>query len=226
MQKNDPENKKNHKKLRVLLLICGTLALCALVAVIVIYSKAEPKVKLGDYKNMTVSLSEAEKDTNLAAPDGLGLSSSKDEKLKQAVLSELVKISKFSFTGKAVELRYNDFMKYYKQMTALYDDYKTIEDLAVKYYGYESLSAFEKAVKDYAEASVKQELALAAVAKAEGFAVNDEIFNKYIKNYLKAYDYGENEVEAFLENYGREDVYAVILDDYTLDMLVSWTKVE
>ena len=228
MKSGEKKNKKPKKKvLFTALFAAGTFLLLSLITGIIIYAKAEPKVVLGDYKNMKVKLSEVpDEESKLEAPDGLAEKVGKDEKLRQAVLKELVDCSKFSFTSKAVNLRYNDFMKYYSQMAALYDDYKTVDVLATKYYGYESYDAFTKAVKEYAEASVKQEMALAAVAKAEGFAVNDEIFNKYIGNYLKAYDYGENEVDAFLENYGREDVYAVILDDYTLDMLLGWTTVE
>ena len=61
--------------------------------------------------------------------------------------------------------------------------------------------------------------ALDAVAEKEGLSVDDAVFEKYIGKYLKAYDYQDSEREKFLENYGRETVYEIILRDYSLDRI-------
>ncbi|MGN0165869.1 MAG: hypothetical protein ACI39R_06770 [Lachnospiraceae bacterium] len=187
------------------------------------YINAEPTVKLCDYKNLNVQISGNDTATGSAAiPDGMLVGSSEDEKTSQAVLNALVENSKFYHLNKTVDQRYEQFIVYYQRIVALYDEYSTIEELATGYYGYDSYEAFTKDVRSYSELSVKQEMVLNAIAEKEGFTVTDDIFNKYIKKYLAAYDYGEDEIDAFLENYGKADVYQVILNDYTLDRVVEW----
>jgi hypothetical protein len=189
------------------------------------YENAEPSCRIGNYKGLEISLSDYEIATSGVASAGIEIATDDDERVKQAILSRLVEDAKFYHLTKTVEERESQYMTYYNQLAALYDEYSSIEELATNYYGYESYEAFCNDVKSYAEVSIKQELVLNKIAQKEGFTVTDEIFNSYIGKYLEAYDYSEDEIDTFLENYGKEDVYSVILNDYTLDMIQSWSTI-
>ncbi len=173
-------------------------------------SKKEAEVVLGDYTALSVDATGLDEELS---------ESQKLEKLDQAVLSALLSVCEFKHIDNAVKERYNENMKYYAQMVVLYDEYETITDLATKYYDYPDLESFENNVMEYSELSIKQELALDAVAEKEGLSVDDAVFEKYIGKYLKAYDYQDSEREKFLENYGRETVYEIIMRDYALDRI-------
>ena len=179
--------------------------------------KKKPEVKLGDYLNLQVDLSGIDENAS---------DSTKEEAKANAVLDALVSVCEFKYLDKAVDERYGENMKYYAQMVVLYDGYETITDLATKYYGYQDLESFEKSVREYSELSIKQELALDAVAEKENLNVDDAVFEKYIGKYLAAYDYKEDEREEFLKNYGRETVYEIILRDYALDRIREANKID
>lgn len=200
----------------MILIIALALVLMGIVIYATWYVNASPKLELGQYKNLKVVV-DTDSRTNVG---NLMEATDEDEIIKQALLNKIIKQAKFSHLAKKIDERYEEFITYYGQIATMYD-YDSVEDMAIKYYGYDSLEAFENAVMDYSELSVKQEMILSEIAKKEGFSVTDEIFNKYIGNYLKAYDYKEDEVEAYLNDYGKDEVYGVILNDYTLDYLVS-----
>lgn len=202
-------------------MVLGVFLLAGFMGWLIWYINADPTVKLCDYKNLEIDVSQIASGS-VAAPGGLGISITSEERVNQAVLNELVEKSKFHHLNRTVDERYEQFMAYYGQIVALYDEYSSIEELATGYYGYESYEAFSEAVEEYSEAAVKQELVLSAIAEQEGFTVTDEIFDQYIQKYLAAYDYGEDEIDAFLETYGKADVYSVILNDYTLDKVTEW----
>lgn len=216
------ETKKSNKAFTIVLISIVVLAI-GFIAWLVWYINADPEVELCDYKNLSVNVDDAEIATgSTALMGGMGVSTTVEEKINQAVLNALIENSDFKYLKKVVDERYEQFLAYYQQMAGLYD-YASVEDLATQYYGYESYDAFDEDVKEYSEIAIKQELVLSAIAEIEGFTVTDEIFNEYITKYLAAYDYGEDEVETFLNDYGRADVYDVILNDYTLDKVVEWT---
>ncbi len=215
------EKKENKKKSTVLPAVLALVLLGLMIVLLSVLTRKrgdnkEPEISLGDYASLEIVL------------DGIDESLSDDkrlEKVDQAVLDALLSVCSFKHLDKAVKERYNENMKYYAQMVVLYDQYETITDLATKYYDYPDLESFQKSVMDYSELSIKQELALDAVAKEEKLSVDDAVFNRYIGKYLAAYDYSENETDKFLENYGRETVYEIILRDYTLDRLKKMNKV-
>ncbi len=209
----------------IVVLTAGVLIAC-LGIFLLWYINADPAVKPGDYKNMKVICAETATGSN-SALGGLEISVSQNEREKQAVLKQLVDEAEFYRIRGMVNDRYEEFLAYYRRLAMLYDEYKTIEKLATDYYNYESYEAFCKDVKLYAETSVKQELILSEIAQKEGFSVTDEIFNTYIGNYLAEYDYGNSrdEIEKFLEVYGKENVYEVILNDYTLDRICEWSEI-
>ncbi len=214
--------KKKSNRIFVGVLAAVVLAAAGFAGWLIWDANADPEVELCDYRNLKVNYNaELPATGTVAVPGGFGTAVSSDEKLSQAVLQSLVENSKYKHLKKTVDTRFDRFLAYYSQIAKLYD-YSTVEELAVKYYGYESYEAFEKELREYSEAAVKQEMALKSVAEKEGLSVTDEVFDRYIKKYLAAYDYGENETDAFLENYGRADVYSVILNDYTLDKLIEW----
>lgn len=217
------ETKKKSNKAVIAGILLVVLLAAGFTGWLIWYCNADPTVKLCDYKNLKIDTDLSQLASgSVAAPGGIAMGITAEERVNQAVLSALVENSKFHHLNQTVEERYEQFMAYYGQIVALYDEYSTVEELAIKYYGYESYDAFSDAVKEYSEIAVKQELVLGAIAEKEGFVVTDEIFNRYIPKYLAAYNYGEDEVEAFLENYGKADVYAVILNDYTLDRVTEW----
>lgn len=219
------KTKKKKNIVMMAVLTAGVLIAC-LGIFLLWYINADPVVKPGDYKNMKVTCAETATGAN-SALGGLEISVSQDEREKQAVLKQLVDEAKFYRVRGTVNERYEEFIAYYQRLAMLYDEYKTIEKLATDYYNYESYEAFCEDVKLYAETSVKQELVLSEIARKEGFAVTDEIFNTYIGNYLAEYDYGNSseEIESFLEAYGKENVYEVILNDYTLDRICEWSEI-
>ncbi len=212
--------KKCNKAYVIIVVIIFALVI-GLAGWVIWYNNAEPVVELCDYKNLKVNTTDVATGS-VSLQGGLGVSVDSEERVNQAVLNALVSESNFKYLKKAMEERYSEFMAYYQQMAGIYD-YSSVEELAINYYGYKNYKEFSKAVEEYSETAIKQEMVLSEIAKKEGFTVTDEIFDKYIKKYLAAYDYGEDEVDAFLNDYGRADVYEVILHDYTLDMVVEWT---
>ena len=212
--------KKSNKAYVVIIIVIFALVI-GLAGWIIWYNNADPVVELCDYKNSKVNTHNVATGS-VSLQGGLGVSVDADERLNQAVLNALLDECEFKYLKNAVDQRNKEFLSYYQQMAGIYD-YSSVEELAINYYGYESYDAFAEAVEEYSETAIKQELVLSAIAKEEGFSVTDEIFETYIKKYLAAYDYGEDEADAFLNDYGRADVYEVILFDYTLDMVVKWT---
>ncbi len=217
---------KTKKNITIAVLLTAGVLIACLGIFLLWYINADPVVKTGDYKNMKVSCADTATGAN-SALGGLEISVSQNEREKQAVLEQLVEETKFYRVRSMINDRYEEFIAYYQRLAMLYDEYKTIEKLATDYFGYDSYEAFCKDVKLYAETSVKQELVLSEIARKEGFAVTDEIFDTYIGNYLAEYDYGNSsdEIEKFLEVYGKENVYEVILNDYTLDRICEWTEI-
>ena len=215
MSKKIKEKEVQKKKSTILPAVAAVVLLGLMIVLLSLITRfrenhKKASVKLGDYKALSIELPEDFDDLS---------ESEKEEELDRRVLEALLSVCKFSHIDNEVKKRYNENMKYYAQMVVLYDQYETITDLATQYYGYADLESFEDNVMDYSELSIKQELALDAVAKKEGLNVDDAVFEKYIGKYLAAYDYKENEREEFLKNYGRDTVYEIILRDYTLDTI-------
>ena len=215
MSKKIKEKEVQKKKTTILPAVAAVVLLGLMIVLLSLITRfrenhKKASVKLGDYKALSIELPEGFDDLS---------ESEKEEELDRRVLEALLSVCKFSHIDNEVKKRYNENMKYYAQMVVLYDQYETITDLATQYYGYADLESFEENVMDYSELSIKQELALDAVAKKEGLNVDDAVFEKYIGKYLAAYDYKENEREEFLKNYGRDTVYEIILRDYTLDTI-------
>lgn len=217
---------KNSNKAFSIILVVIVILVVGFAGWLIWYSNADPTVKLCDYKNLSFDTESVEKATDsVSFVGGMFVTTTAEEKMNQKVLEALVEESKFHHIKKAVDQRYDEFMVYYQQMAGLYE-YSSVEELAKEYYGYDSLKAFTDDVEVYSKTSVRQELVLSAIAEKEGFTVTDEIFDEYIKKYLAAYDYGEDEVEAFLNDYGKSDVYEVILNDYTLDKVAEWNDIK
>ena len=72
-----------------------------------------------------------------------------------------------------------------------------------------SLEEFKQVLKDEAIVSVKEQIIIEAIAKAENIEVTDEEYQDEVDYYMETYDY--ESVEDFEKDYKKEDVVANVL---------------
>lgn len=106
------------------------------------------------------------------------------------------------------------------------DQYKTIaetNEMEYKEYiegsGQITVEEFEKQVEDAAKESKKQTMIAEAIAKKEKIEVTDKIYKEKLEEMAKIFKY--EDVEAFEETYGEEDLKKFIANDLVLDWLVD-----
>jgi trigger factor len=66
---------------------------------------------------------------------------------------------------------------------------------------------------------VKEQLVLKSIVQSEGLTITDDIYQKYIAEYLE--DYGYTDEESFLDYYGEDSVKESMLYDYAIDFVVD-----
>ncbi len=100
----------------------------------------------------------------------------------------------------------------YSTMAQLYGT--TLDDFVVTYMGYDSIDAYNAAAEEAAEESVKQELAVDAIAEKEGLAVTDDNYDEVMEEIVLYYGYPDAET---LE----EDADEETLEQTALQFLVK-----
>lgn len=113
-----------------------------------------------------------------------------------------------------------DMHNYYEEYASYYG--YTLEQFLSSSYGY-TLDDFEEKKTEYAESSVKSDLALYAVAAAEGLTVTEEEYQEGLQMYfeLTGADLNLNTKEEFEKYYTREIIEQSLLWDEVIAMLTE-----
>lgn len=179
--------------------------------------KASDYVKISDekYKNLTIRID----------PPSDGSEEAEENYRKQLdtdLMSQLYTLYPVrSFPQDLVNYVSRSLTDTYRQYSGMYGiDFGTFLDT---YLGMDE-EAFDKAVKEAAQKTLKQELLLGAVAEKEGITVSDEEYQKGLEEYASRYGYAST--DALLADFDEQTVRVSLLMDKTLAFLESVSHIE
>lgn len=121
-----------------------------------------------------------------------------------------------SYPQDEIDKYYNEMMDYYE--TFAEDNDMSLEDLMQMYYNTDVESLKEEA-SVYAEDSVRNNLVIYSIAKAENISLTDEEYSKGLATYAEYYEY--ESIEEFEEFYGKALIKHVLLQEKIQNILAE-----
>ena len=82
-----------------------------------------------------------------------------------------------------------------------------------------SIEEFENRVENYAKESIKQTMAIKAIAEKEKIKMTDEIYEERLKEMAKLYEY--EDVDAIKEAFEEEDLKDIVLKELVVEWLAE-----
>ena len=111
----------------------------------------------------------------------------------------------------------------YNNDEALATDYGLmLEGFVMGYYGYGTMDEYVKALKDYAEKSVKLDMVVAKILELENAQITDEAVEAEIE--AKYADYGCESADDFKEKYDAEEFKAYLMNQKVIDIIKNNTS--
>jgi trigger factor len=139
-----------------------------------------------------------------------------DAQISQELIEKIIDSSEFIDIDDMVQEYYDTMYSTYEDAAKAYD--LGMEDYIQEYYSI-SLEEFKNQLSEAMNDLVKEQLVLKSIVQSEGLTITDEIYQKYIAEYLD--DYGYTDEASFLEYYGEDSVKESMLYDYAIDYVVE-----
>lgn len=94
-----------------------------------------------------------------------------------------------------------------------------LEDFLKQFYDMKEDQKLDDFLKKYYEEQIKNELVLKAICKAENLEVTDDVYKKYIDEYVADYEY--DSVESFEKDYTKDEIKESMVYDLVYDFLAE-----
>jgi trigger factor len=149
------------------------------------------------------------------------LEASKKESAESTRMNEAWK--KVSDAAEVKEYPEDIYQEYYDTQYEQYETYATS-------YGFDTLEAyieesgstmeeFEASLKEYAEMSVKNELAFRLIAEKEGIEITEEAYKEAIEEYAEQYGYEDS--ESFVTQVGKSNIVKQMLWEKVIEVILD-----
>jgi trigger factor len=139
-----------------------------------------------------------------------------DVQISQELIEKIIDSSEFIDIDDMVQEYYDTMYSTYEDAAKAYD--LSMDEYIQEYYSI-SLDEFKTQLSDAMNDLVKEQLVLKSIVQSEGLTITDDIYQKYIAEYLE--DYGYTDEESFLDYYGEDSVKESMLYDYAIDFVVD-----
>lgn len=142
--------------------------------------------------------------------------------INNEIMNKLVGLAEFK--NEVPQDRYQYYYtNTYNNDEALATDYGLmLEGFVMGYYGYGTMDEYVKALKDYAEKSVKLDMVVAKILELENAQITDEAVEAEIE--AKYADYGCESAYDFKEKYDAEEFKAYLMNQKVIDIIKNNTS--
>lgn len=142
--------------------------------------------------------------------------------INNEIMNKLVGLAEFK--NEVPQDRYQYYYtNTYNNDEALATDYGLmLEGFVMGYYGYGTMDEYVKALKDYAEKSVKLDMVVAKILELENAQITDEAVEAEIE--AKYADYGCESADDFKEKYDAEEFKAYLMNQKVIDIIKNNTS--